>query len=426
MKVLREGSAARWPHGVSSALGLLLTVACGPSGDRPEPPAAAPAAIVAGTADSQDPAVVAIGVRRVGCGAPLAVHCTGTLIAPRLVLTAAHCITDTPFGSNLEVLFGSDAASPAASFRRVTEVQLHPAYAAGNALADLALLILEESATAAPVPLNTAPLDAAWVGRSVRLVGFGQTQASGSLPGGKRTGTATISEVGSSQFRVVPGPSLSCHGDSGGPLLGPGGGGEVLIGVTAKGDPGCAAYGLNVRVDAFTADFLAPWIARIAASPPPPLADGPLAPSLLCSAPCVSSADCPQGLVCQVGPTGEGLAPRCVVPGLVAGALSAACATDAQCTERCVQVRPDSASCRCYTACAPTEPAPPPADGPGCSLSRGHSFRPGLLLFLLVGFFLWRRRHSRDCSCFRGPLSLMLLCTLNAPGDSHNQVRRTS
>lgn len=425
---MKGGNADGLPRTMAPALGLLLAVSCSPGADHAEPPAATQAAIVAGTADSKDPAVVAIGVRRVGCGAPLAVHCTGTLIAPRLVLTAAHCITETPFGSNLEVLFGDDVAAPAASLLRVMEVQVHPAYRAGDAMADLALLILEQSAPAPPAALNTAPLDDAWVGRSIRLVGFGQTHPSGSVPGSKRSGTAAISEVHSSQFRVVPSPSLSCHGDSGGPLFGPGGGGEVVIGVTSKGDPGCVTYGLNVRVDAFFSDFLVPWIERTAASPPPPLRDGPLAAALLCAAPCASSADCPYGLVCQVGPTSAGLAPRCVLPGLVAGTLSAACTADAQCPERCVQVRPGSQSCRCYAACSPTVDTPPtPSEERGCNFGKGGSSFPEHLVILTTSLLiLWRRSRKRDSSCYYWQFFFMLPCTIKAPGDSHNQVRRES
>ena len=386
-------------------LGLGLLACSSPR--EPPPPTSAAAAIVAGAEDAQDPEVVGIGIRRVRCGATLAVHCSGILVAPRIVLTAAHCTNPPVMASNLEVLFGSDAASPTAVVRRVAAVQTHPDYHADGDPADLALLLLDENAPAAPVSLNTAALEASWVGQRVRLVGFGQSQPSGAPPGKKRTGTATISEVGSTQFRIVPDPSLSCHGDSGGPIFGTGsGGGEVLLGVTAKGDPGCTAYGLNVRVDAFSRDFIKLWISRVsgAAPPPPrlPLSGG--AP--LCTTSCTTDADCPDGLSCQTGPTGAGLAPRCVIPGLLAGALAEVCTSDAQCREGCVRLRADSSAeaCRCYQSCPDHDLGDPSETGQGCNLSprpAEREFIPAGLPLSALGliFFFCLIRSRRNAAC---------------------------
>ena len=413
-------TARRSPRGLGVPLGLLLAAACAPAGDGYRPPAAVTAAIVGGTADSQDPAVVGIGTRRLDCEARLAVHCSGTLIAPRLVLTAAHCVAGASSGSTLEVLLGSDVTDPAVDLRRVAGVQVHPDYRTDGDPADLALLLLAESSPVAPVALNTTALDGSSVGQSVRLVGFGQTRPTGDPPGQKRSGTATLSEVQSTQLRIVPGPSLSCHGDSGGPLLSSASGSELLIGVITTGDPGCAAYGLNVRVDAFRRDFILPGVAWAAAAAPPP-ADGPLAGEKLCAAACTSDADCPAGLVCQVGPTDEGLAPRCLIPGLLAGALAAPCTSQGQCAERCVRVRADDgpAACRCATACATETPA-----ASGCEASRGPATFPGCLAILLaILLFSWRGLRRRNTACFGESISFMLLCTIKVFGTSPKKDR---
>ena len=72
--------------------GALVGLACGPS--ELTDPAAQPAAsqedaIIGGTLAMGDPAVVAMAVRSGGSYESI---CTGTLIAPKTVLTAAHCI----------------------------------------------------------------------------------------------------------------------------------------------------------------------------------------------------------------------------------------------------------------------------------------------------------------------------------------------
>jgi V8-like Glu-specific endopeptidase len=333
-------------------------------------PATTAGPIVDGTVDAGDPAVVAIGARRVGCGEDLAARCTGTLIAPRLVLTAAHCVIDPRLSSELEVFFGSATDAPGPQIRRVVHVAPHPDYRDDGDDADLAALILDEPAPVAPLPLDPGTLDDAWIGAAVRLVGFGQPSSTELTTGTKRAGTAVITEMDAATFRIEADPAMSCHGDSGGPVLATRDGGEVLIGVTSRGDPGCVVYGQNVRVDSFRASFLAAWIDAAATWPTPPAGDGDTLASLadaICTQPCIDDAACPAGLVCRPSPGPDGIANRCALPGLVAGSFGDACTGDATCNDRCVRLSagdsPDA--CRCYQACAD---APTTEPGGGCQI----------------------------------------------------------
>ncbi|HEX2689555.1 MAG TPA: trypsin-like serine protease [Kofleriaceae bacterium] len=344
------------------------------------------AQIVGGALDTGDDAVVAIGVRRVDCGDRLAVHCTGTLVGPRLVLTAAHCVSDPRFGTNLEVMFGSDVASSGSRFVRVTQAVRHPDYHGDGDDADLAVLVLESEAPVAPVALGDQPLDGT-VGASVRIVGFGVTGPSDGATGTKRSGTSTVAEVLDRVFRTVPGTSLTCQGDSGGPLFAPVGTAERLVGVTSRGDPGCSSYGINVRTDRFLQDFIVPWIEATSSAPPPAGgAGGELTTDQLCTTTCSGDGDCPVGLVClpSTGANGE-LIMRCVVPGLLPGTLGEVCAGNVAGAERCVRLRSENTpdACRYYRECNESMP-----QRGGCQIGThapaASTWAPMLLLLLVA------------------------------------------
>ena len=309
------------------------------------------APIVNGTPTSGDEAVVALVARRTDCetAAPDVV-CSGLLVAPRLVITAAHCVTRARPGS-LEVFHGQDVTGPG-SFVVVSDLRTHPDYNPSTGERDVALLFLAEPSPVAPYPLPTATVADLTAGTSVRAVGFGVTSRTAQDPGIKREGTLELGAVREGSFDASPGPSLTCDFDSGGPVFGTIGSGEQLVGITSRGDVACQASAFQIRADVVLADFVVPAVDESNA------------------APIVGASD---------------------LPALGLGTLGAACDADAQCAgdATCARLWPSGTdACRCFTSSLTM----PPGDSDGCQANPGTSLGGALLVVLALAFVVAKRR----------------------------------
>jgi secreted trypsin-like serine protease len=166
--------------------------------------------------------------------------CSGTVITPRTVLTAAHCL-DEDTGS-VRVWLGSGSEIVADSF------VFHPSYRQGSATAlDVGIVRMAEDLPRTPMPLLTSR--DARVGETVVIAGWGRDQSS--IPSTLRAGSATISAVGSIFLETLHTTNASsiCSGDSGGPLLLSEGGGWAVAGISSAATVATCNTGTNFYVN---------------------------------------------------------------------------------------------------------------------------------------------------------------------------------
>lgn len=168
--------------------------------------------------------------------------CSGTMITPNDVLTAAHCII--PGTAGAAVVYGESESSNAA---RVSRIVRHPEYRpvsrVGETFAafnDIAIFSLDQNLNLPTLPLLSSSFVES--GEEISIFGYG-TDENGNLEFRElKSGEMLVSDVTDNHISTVfnGDGSNTCQGDSGGPAVSNKTGAPAIAGVTSTGtNQGC-------------------------------------------------------------------------------------------------------------------------------------------------------------------------------------------
>ena len=287
------------------AIAALLFGATSASAQAKSDPAATPSVIGGHAAKIADYPWLAYIEAEIAPHSGLIFSCTGSVVAPRVVLTAGHCVDDidsevlyTPSTYRVATGVANHRNVPAANVSRVSQVLLFPGFRLPFIHGDAGLLILSKPVAAPALPLATAADSALLApGSPLEVVGWGLTTISEEDgPALLQAGALKIQDTArcrrghsdlhrhfspTQQLCALDTPGFKttgCFGDSGGPALGHrADGSAVEIGIVSAGGPECEFTEPNLftRVD-YVSQWVSEWVAAVElGAPAPPIAVQP-------------------------------------------------------------------------------------------------------------------------------------------------------
>jgi secreted trypsin-like serine protease len=235
--------------------------------------------------------------------------CSGTVVAPRVVLTAGHCVEDLESSSlvqpgEIKVATGISNLQhiPEEKVSDVSQVLVYPHFDPALLHGDAGLLILSSPVAAQPIELASKAEGSLYAaGKKLKVAGWGIDRIDGNdhahtplqlqsavvpidAAEDCRTGVShfysffdpnrQVCTLDAPQFKVSP-----CNGDSGGPAIARGADGTpVEIGIVSMGDADCSpdSPAVYTRVDQISG-WVKHWIDAVEHGGTPPRIKVPVA-----------------------------------------------------------------------------------------------------------------------------------------------------
>jgi secreted trypsin-like serine protease len=213
----------------------------------------------------------------------LDIYCSGTLIAPRVFLTASHCTQGLAVGHDIAPhdvwvtfapTYDEDSTSTAGLFRGTYHT--NPLYGSGGAnnTYDIATVVLDTAPGRTPARLPTVGLlsdlkaDGSIYDQTFTAVGYGTVREDKTggphaffFDGIRRYALQSFLSLQKAWLTLNMNPSTgsggTCYGDSGGPHFLGGVSSNLIVSVTVTGDAMCRATDKTYRIDTpWARDFL--------------------------------------------------------------------------------------------------------------------------------------------------------------------------
>jgi hypothetical protein len=218
-------------------------------------------------------------------------RCSGTLYAPRVVLTAGHCIANdiipgrvfaywgNNFDADYELRNNIPAPGQPTVWAKVDSWQVHPNFTTATHDADMAVVFLDRKPPFDALPIERSNIGTSWINKTATIVGWGALEAqsadiqTNTGAGVKRSGTSKIlgTPTIADYHADDPNPSMlsaatrahylkldghapnanGCAGDSGGPAILNFYGQDRIAGVASWTGLWCEDYSLYTRIDPY-------------------------------------------------------------------------------------------------------------------------------------------------------------------------------